>query len=83
MAIQHKMLGLQASGTKSGLGNIPVFLAALKNVPPRRQLYVIMRELIFALVVLLAFLYGVGALYWPGWDCPRRRSVLPAQSSCF
>lgn len=40
------------------LGNIPVFLAALKTVPPRRQLYVIMRELIFALIVLLAFLYG-------------------------
>ncbi|WP_105104488.1 MarC family protein [Microbulbifer pacificus] len=40
------------------LGNIPVFLAALKNVPPRRQLYVIMRELIFALIVLLVFLYG-------------------------
>ncbi|SHF57055.1 multiple antibiotic resistance protein [Microbulbifer donghaiensis] len=40
------------------LGNIPVFLAALKNVPQRRQLYVIMRELIFALIVLLVFLYG-------------------------
>ncbi|WP_250459618.1 MarC family protein [Microbulbifer litoralis] len=40
------------------LGNIPVFLAALKTVPQRRQLYVIMRELIFALIVLLAFLYG-------------------------
>ncbi|GAA5524086.1 UPF0056 inner membrane protein YhgN [Microbulbifer aestuariivivens] len=40
------------------LGNIPIFLAALKNVSQRRQLYVIMRELIFALIVLLVFLYG-------------------------
>ncbi|MEW5249885.1 MarC family protein [Microbulbifer sp. 2201CG32-9] len=40
------------------LGNIPIFLAALKSVPPKRQPYVIMRELIFALLVLLVFLYG-------------------------
>ncbi|MCK7596059.1 hypothetical protein M0G74_02105 [Microbulbifer sp. CAU 1566] len=49
------------------LGNIPVFLAALKNVPPKRQLYVIMRELIFALIVLLVFLYaGRFVLAWLG-----------------
>lgn len=40
------------------LGNIPVFLAALKDVPKRRQPFVIFRELVFALIVLLVFLYG-------------------------
>ncbi len=40
------------------LGNIPMFLVALKNVAPQRQRRVIARELLIALGVLLAFLLG-------------------------
>ncbi|WP_440221742.1 MarC family protein [Dokdonella sp. MW10] len=40
------------------LGNIPFFLALLKNVAPERRLIVVVRELVIALVVLFAFLFG-------------------------
>jgi len=40
------------------LGNIPMFLVALKDVAPERQRRVIVRELLIALAVLLAFLLG-------------------------
>ena len=40
------------------LGNIPVFLSVLKPLPPRRQRIVVVRELLIALVVLMAFLWG-------------------------
>lgn len=39
------------------LGNIVFFLSALKNVPAARQRYVIVRELVFALIALLVFLF--------------------------
>ena len=38
------------------LGNVPVFLAALKNVPDNRRRRVVLRELLIALGVLTAFL---------------------------
>lgn len=38
------------------LGNVPIFLSALKDVPDERRLRVIMRELVFALVILMLFL---------------------------
>jgi len=38
------------------LGNVPLFLAALKNVPDHRRWRVVLRELLIALVVLVAFL---------------------------
>ena len=38
------------------LGNVPLFLAALKNVPDRRRWRVVLRELLIALAVLAAFL---------------------------
>lgn len=38
------------------VGNMPVFLSILKNVPAERRRRVLLRELVFALVVLLAFL---------------------------
>lgn len=44
------------------LGNVPVFLAVLKDVDPARRQRVLMRELLIALVVLLIFLWGGGAL---------------------
>jgi len=44
------------------LGNVPIFLAVLKDVDPGRRQWVIARELLIALVVLLVFLYGGGQL---------------------
>lgn len=38
------------------LGNIPMFLVALRDVDPARRKYVIVRELLIALAVLVAFL---------------------------
>jgi MarC family membrane protein len=40
------------------LGNIPLFLSLLKNVAPKRRRWVMARELLIALGVLLAFLMG-------------------------
>ncbi|MDW2981996.1 MAG: YhgN family NAAT transporter [Rhodanobacter sp.] len=40
------------------LGNIPLFLSLLKEVPPKRRRHVMVRELLIALGVLLAFLFG-------------------------
>ena len=39
------------------LGNIPLFLSALKEVPPRRRKIVLVRELLIALFFLLAFFF--------------------------
>ncbi|HET7561074.1 MAG TPA: YhgN family NAAT transporter [Rhodanobacteraceae bacterium] len=40
------------------LGNVPFFLTILKQVPPKRRRWVMVRELLIALVVLVAFLVG-------------------------
>lgn len=40
------------------LGNIPVFLGLLRVLPPARQRIVLARELLIALGVLMAFLWG-------------------------
>ncbi|MEW9624111.1 YhgN family NAAT transporter [Rhodanobacter geophilus] len=40
------------------LGNIPIFLSLLKDVPPKRRRRVMVRELLIALGVLLGFLIG-------------------------
>ena len=40
------------------LGNVPVFLSVLRPLPPHRQRPVLVRELLIALVVLMAFLWG-------------------------
>ncbi len=39
------------------LGNIPFFVAALQRVEPARQNWVVLRELLIALAVLVAFLF--------------------------
>ena len=39
------------------LGNIPVFLSILKDVPPERRRIVLMREVVIAYAVLLIFLF--------------------------
>lgn len=40
------------------LGNLPVVLSILKHIDPKRRRKVLVRELLFALVILLAFLYA-------------------------
>lgn len=40
------------------LGNIPFFLSLLKDVPPQRRRWVMIRELLIALGVLIVFLLG-------------------------
>lgn len=40
------------------LGNVPIFLSVLKDVDAKRRQWVIFRELLVALVVLLLFLWG-------------------------
>lgn len=40
------------------LGNVPLFLSLLKQVPPERRRRVLARELLIALGVLFAFLFG-------------------------
>ncbi|MGB5436909.1 MAG: YhgN family NAAT transporter [Maribacter sp.] len=40
------------------LGNIPVLLSVLKGIPPKRQRFIIFRELLIALVILLIFLFS-------------------------
>lgn len=44
------------------LGNVPIFLSVLKDVDPRRRQWVIFRELLIALVVLLIFLFAGSAM---------------------
>lgn len=39
------------------LGNVPLFLTALKDVAPERQRRVILRELLIALAILILFLF--------------------------
>ena len=39
-------------------GNIPMFLTALKDVEPARRPFIIIRELLIALAVLIVFLFG-------------------------
>lgn len=40
------------------LGNIPIFLSLLRGMPAQRQRFVVARELLIALGVLLVFLWG-------------------------
>ena len=39
------------------LGNVPLFLSALRHVDPSRYRFVIVRELLIALLILIAFLF--------------------------
>lgn len=40
------------------IGNIPIFANALKSVPPPRRARVILREILIAFLLLLAFMFG-------------------------
>ena len=39
------------------LGNLPVFLSILRHIDPKRRRKVMMRELLFSLVIMMAFLF--------------------------
>lgn len=55
------------------LGNIPVFLSVLRPLPPKRQRIVLLREMLIALGVLMAFLWG--GKYFLEWMHLRQESV--------
>lgn len=40
------------------LGNLPVFLSILRHIDPKRRRKVMMRELLFSLVIMMAFLFA-------------------------
>ncbi|NDE63581.1 MAG: NAAT family transporter [Chlamydiae bacterium] len=40
-----------------GPGNIPIFLSLLRQVPPKRQAYIIARELVIALLIMFFFAF--------------------------
>jgi len=44
------------------LGNVPIFLSLLRGLPPRRQRWVLARELLIALGVLMLFLFAGRAI---------------------
>src|SRR5580692_8310 len=41
------------------IGNVPIFISVLKEINPKRQRWIIFRELVIALFVIIAF-YFVG-----------------------
>ena len=44
------------------IGNIPVFLGILSNFPVKRQRIILLRELFFALIILVVFSFGGKAI---------------------
>lgn len=44
------------------IGNVPIFIALLKNFSPRKQLFIILRELLIALGIIVLF-YFIGDLF--------------------
>lgn len=40
------------------LGNLPVFMSVLKSIEPKRRQFILIRELLFALVILFLFLFS-------------------------
>ena len=40
------------------LGNLPVMLSILRHIEPKRRRFIMIRELLIALVILLLFLFG-------------------------
>lgn len=44
------------------LGNLPIFMSVLKMIEPKRRKFILIRELLFALVILYLFLFSGQAL---------------------
>ncbi|HJE52528.1 MAG TPA: hypothetical protein K8V15_11245 [Tessaracoccus flavescens] len=45
-----------------GLGNVPLFLTSLRNTAPERRQWVILRECLIALLIMVTFLFAGGFL---------------------
>lgn len=60
MIFQHPIFTLSLSlfFLMDAIGNIPLFIALLKKLPPRRQRLVILRELTIALITILLFYFS-------------------------
>lgn len=39
------------------IGNVPIFISVLKGIDPKRHQYIIFRELVFALIIIIAFTF--------------------------
>lgn len=39
------------------IGNIPIFLSVLKEIKPKRQRFIIFRELVIALIIIIGFFF--------------------------
>jgi small neutral amino acid transporter SnatA (MarC family) len=63
------------------LGNVPLFLSVLKTVPPPRRRRVLVREILIAYAVLVAFCCSDAGCSG-SWASSRRRSRSPAASCC-
>lgn len=37
------------------IGNVPIFISVLKDIDPKKQQYIIFRELVIALIIIIAF----------------------------
>ncbi|EHQ17056.1 multiple antibiotic resistance (MarC)-related protein [Shewanella baltica OS183] len=44
------------------LGNLPIFASILRHIDPKKRRKVLIRELLFALVIMLSFLYAGEAI---------------------
>ncbi|MEP0354245.1 MAG: YhgN family NAAT transporter [Paraglaciecola sp.] len=44
------------------LGNLPVFMSVLKSIEPKRRKFILARELLFSLTIMMTFLYSGQAL---------------------
>ncbi len=44
------------------LGNLPIFASILRHIEPKKRRRVLIRELIFALLIMLLFLYAGEAI---------------------
>jgi len=61
---KHPIFGMALSMffLMDSIGNVPIFIALLKNCPPHKHRFIIIRELIIALAVIILF-YFIGHVF--------------------
>ncbi len=64
------------------LGNLPVVVAILKDLKPERRRFVLIRELLLSLLILVLFLYG-GQSFLSVLGVKKRPSVSLVALFCF
>ena len=62
------------------LGNVPIFLVVLEHVAEHRRRYIILRELIIALIVMLLFLFAGPAMLRTLGISPEAVAIAAARS---